>query len=156
MNSCFILIMQDQTSWLYCCCCRSITPFSCLPPLCWGAVTQHRAPKAASSASRAESWLWHLNSSPTRLLGAPWSLKSPLTRPTQEAALEDTHHPPRALPLSKPRGFPCSKQRCSVILNRSISTKMCSQAAEMAQEFKPAALKKKPRAMRVFLQAEHN
>lgn len=49
--------------------------------------------------------------------------------------------PSQGKPLSKPRGFSPSKQRCSVILNSSISIKKC-QAAEIAQEFQPAALKK--------------
>lgn len=71
----------------------------------------------------------------------------------------DTHRLPQSATRdlsSKPSGFSCSKERCLVISSSfPLASKMCCQAAEIAQEFEPAALKKAT-SNENFLQAECN
>lgn len=58
--------------------------------------------------------------------------------------------------FSKPHGFSFIKERCLVILSSfPLAPKMCSQAAEITQEFKPASLKK-AKSNENSLQAERN
>lgn len=71
---------------------------------------------------------------------------SPTEHVCSTAETGHTPHLPQSAtlePLSKPSGFSFSKERCLVISSSfPLASEMCCQAAESAQEFKPATLQK--------------